>query len=445
MGPRRGLRDRPRRRLLQGLRPDQHCRPTPTSTSAARASRPRPSSRSAPTPTQDLDLVSPPTFTLSGTVTRAARRRSAGRSSTSSTPAPTYIGAATMGPGAAYAIDLAAGTYKAYVQTNTPAYPDQYIGGSSIATATVITVSAATDPGPRPGQPADVHPLGHRQERRDAAQRDVRLHLRRRHRTYIGAATMGPGAAYAIDLAAGTYKAYVQTNTPAYPDQYFGGSSIATATVITVSANTDPGPRPGRPAGELHPLRHRDAAARPPDGTFVHVVLPDGTYIGNTTTAGGGPTRSASPRATTSSTSSPTWPATPTSTIGGSTSPARPSSRSAPTPSRTSPWSARRRVHPLRHRDAAGNPVTTGRSSTSSCPTGPTSGQHDGRPRRAYSIEPRLRATTSSTSSPTWPAYPDQYFGGSTSPPRPSSRSAPTPSRTSPWSGRRRASPSPAP
>ena len=49
---------------------------------------------------------------------------------------------------------------------------------------------------------------------------------------------MGPGAAYTIDLRAGSYKAYVQTNTPAYPDQYIGGSSLETATVITVSADT---------------------------------------------------------------------------------------------------------------------------------------------------------------------------------------------------------------
>ena len=55
---------------------------------------------------------------------------------------------------------------------------------------------------------------------------------------YVGAATMGPGAAYTISVPAGSYKLYTQTNNPGFPDQWFGGTSFATATSIPVSATT---------------------------------------------------------------------------------------------------------------------------------------------------------------------------------------------------------------
>ncbi len=55
---------------------------------------------------------------------------------------------------------------------------------------------------------------------------------------YIGAATMGAGGTYTIDLPAGTYKLYVEPNTPGYANQWLGGSDYASATVVTVSATT---------------------------------------------------------------------------------------------------------------------------------------------------------------------------------------------------------------
>jgi hypothetical protein len=56
---------------------------------------------------------------------------------------------------------------------------------------------------------------------------------------YVGAATMGSsGGTYTITLPAGSYRLYTQTNTPTYPDQWFGGSSSASATAIGVSAPT---------------------------------------------------------------------------------------------------------------------------------------------------------------------------------------------------------------
>jgi hypothetical protein len=55
-----------------------------------------------------------------------------------------YDGAATMGSGGTYTINLPAGTYKLYVQPNTPGYADQWVGGSDYTSATVVTVSGAT-------------------------------------------------------------------------------------------------------------------------------------------------------------------------------------------------------------------------------------------------------------------------------------------------------------
>ncbi len=59
-----------------------------------------------------------------------------------------------------------------------------------------------------------------------------------RRTTYIGAATMGAGGTYTIDLPAGTYKLFIEPNTPGYANQWLGGSDYASATVVTVSATT---------------------------------------------------------------------------------------------------------------------------------------------------------------------------------------------------------------
>ena len=55
-----------------------------------------------------------------------------------------YIGAATMGAGGAYTIDLPAGSYKLFVEPNTAGLRQPVVRGSNYASATVIAVSAAT-------------------------------------------------------------------------------------------------------------------------------------------------------------------------------------------------------------------------------------------------------------------------------------------------------------
>ena len=220
--------------------------------------------------TQDLSLVSPPTVSLSGNVKSGATPVSGTFVYVFDAGTSAYVGAASMGPGAAYTINLAAGSYKAYIQTNTPAYPDQWFGGSSMATATVITVSANTTQDLSLVSPPTVSLSGNVKSGATPVSGTFVYVFDAGTSAYVGAASMGPGAAYTINLAAGSYKAYIQTNTPAYPDQWFGGSSMATATVITVSANTTQdlslvSPPTVSLSGNVK------SGATPVSGTFVYV------------------------------------------------------------------------------------------------------------------------------------------------------------------------------
>jgi chitodextrinase len=182
----------------------------------------------------------PTTFTLSGIVKTSGGTPLNG-SAVHVFDGTSYIydGAATMGSGGTYSITLPPGTYKLYVQPNTPGYADQWVGGSSYASATVVTVSAATSQditlvgttlftlsgvvrgsGGTPHNGTAVYAF------------DGTSYI------YDGAATMGHSGTYTSTLPAGTYKLYVQPNTAGYADQWLGGSDYSSATAITVSAAT---------------------------------------------------------------------------------------------------------------------------------------------------------------------------------------------------------------
>jgi VCBS repeat-containing protein len=91
--------------------------------------------------------------------------------------------------------------------------------------------------------------------------------------SYIGAATMGPGAAYSIAVPAGSYKAYVQTNNPGYPDQWIGGSSYETASPIAVSANTSQDLLLASPPTSLQAWWKMDGDATDSSGLGNHASL----------------------------------------------------------------------------------------------------------------------------------------------------------------------------
>ena len=55
---------------------------------------------------------------------------------------------------------------------------------------------------------------------------------------YITNTPTGALGAYSFTLSPGTYKLYIQPNKAGYADQWFGGTSVGTATVITVAGNT---------------------------------------------------------------------------------------------------------------------------------------------------------------------------------------------------------------
>ena len=146
-----------------------------------------------------------------------------------------------MGADGAYSLaGLPAGSYKVYTQTNTPAFPDQWFGGT-------------TSRPPPPSRSAPTRPRTSPSSRRppspsagivkDGAATPVNgtfvYVFDATTSAYMGAATMGAAGAYSLaGLPAGSYKVYTQTNTPAFPDQWSGGTDFATATAIPVSANT---------------------------------------------------------------------------------------------------------------------------------------------------------------------------------------------------------------
>ena len=183
-----------------------------------------------------------------------------------------YMGAASMGPDGGYTMVLVPGSYKAYVQTNSPAYPDQWVGGSSLADATVIALNADTVQ-----NLAVARPLTHVLSGVVSGSGGVPVTgafvyvFDAVSGSYMGAATMGPDGGYTMVLAPGSYKAYVQTNTPAYPDQWVGGSSLADATVIALNADTVQNLAVARPLTHVLSGVVTGSGGAPVTGAFVYV------------------------------------------------------------------------------------------------------------------------------------------------------------------------------
>ena len=246
-GPRRGLQHQPRRGQLQGLHPDQHAGlPRPV----LRRLEPRQTATTitvSANTTQDLAPGQP------ADVHPERHRDDQRRAPLSGTfvyvfdaTTAAYVGAATMGPGAAYSINLAAGNYKPYIQTNTPAYPDQYYGGSSFATARPRSRSAPTPARTSLLASPPTFTLTRRRDRPAAAPFSGTF-------VYVFDATTAayvsndhrwaPARPTASACPTGNYKAYIQTNTPAYT------RPLATA-VPTASPTT--------PIDGHRQLQHRD-------------------------------------------------------------------------------------------------------------------------------------------------------------------------------------------
>ena len=282
-----------------------------------RTTRAPPWSRSAPPPPRTSPWSAPGWSPCRASSGRATGPPSTGPRCTSSTERRTPTSArATMGAGGTYTITLPAGSYKLYVEPNTAGFSDQWWGGSNYASATVVTVSAATT--------QDITLVGARlvtlsgivQESDGTPLNGTQVYVfDGTTDTYIGAATMGAGGTYTINLPAGTLQALRRAQHPGLLRPVVGRIELCERHRGHGQRRHHPGHHPGRrPAG--HPVGHR---ARTSDGTPLNgtqVYVFDGTtytYTGPPRWARAGPTRSPSPRAATSSTSSPTPRASPTS------------------------------------------------------------------------------------------------------------------------------------
>ena len=159
-------------------------------------------SRSAPTPPRTSLLASPPTFTLSGTVTTSGGPLSGTFVYVFDATTSAYVGAATMGPGAAYSD-----------RPRRPATTRPTSRPTRRPTRPVVRRLEHRDrhhhhgqrqhqPGPRPGQPTDVHPGGRRDDA--AAARSAGrscTSLTRPPRPTSGRPRWAPARPTAIDLA----------------------------------------------------------------------------------------------------------------------------------------------------------------------------------------------------------------------------------------------------
>ena len=244
-----------------------------------------------------------------------------------------------MGAGAAYTIDLAAGTYKLYVQTNTAGLPRP------------VARRRRASPPPRPSrsaptpartsllaEPADVHPVRQRDDAAAArsagrsctsSTRDLGLRRGGHH---------GPRRGLRDRPRGGQLQAV-------RPDQHAGlrptsgsaASSLATATTITVSANTSQDLVLASPP--TFTLSGNVTTQRRTAQRDVRVRLRR-DHLGLRRGGDHGPRRGLRDRPPgghlQGRTSRPTRRPTPTSGSAARASPPPPSSRSAPTPARTS-------------------------------------------------------------------------------------------------------------
>ena len=342
-GPRRGLHDRPPGRLLQGLRPDQHPGlPRPVHRRLEPRDRDRHHGQRrhdpGPRPGQPAD-VHPER--------RRHERRDAGQRDLRLRLRRGHLGLRRGGddgprrglhdrpPGRllqGLRPDQHPGLPRPVHRRLEPRDRDRHHG------------QRRHDPGPRPGQPADVHPVRRRHERRDAGQRDLRLRLRRGHLGLRRGGDDGPRRGLHDRPPGRLLQGLRPDQHPGLPRPVHRRLEPRDRDRHHGQRRHDPGPRPGQPA-DVHPVAAPSRAARRRSAgpSSTSSTRPPRPTSGRRRWAPARPTRSTSGPAPTRPTSRPTPRPTPTSTSAARASRPRPSSRSAPTRPRTSPWPARRR------------------------------------------------------------------------------------------------------
>jgi FtsP/CotA-like multicopper oxidase with cupredoxin domain len=146
-----------------------------------------------------------------------------------------WVKVATVGAGGAYSLTLPAGTYKLFVQANTAGYSNAWYGGASFGSATLVDLTTAnatvnislsgthTVSGSVTGSGgiALAGAFVHAYNATTAA--------------WVNVATVGAGGAYSLTLPPGTYKLFVQANTPGYSNAWYGGTTFASATLVDLT------------------------------------------------------------------------------------------------------------------------------------------------------------------------------------------------------------------
>ena len=183
--------------------------------------------------------VTTPTFTLSGTVTAGGVPLVGAAVHAFDAVTNAYFATSVTIAGGAYSFSLpAGGTYKLFVQPGVAGYPSQWYGGPDFASATPISLTADTTgvtitlvgtftlsgtvtAGGVPLVGAAVHAF-------DAVTN-----------AYFATSVTIAGGAYSFSLpAGGTYKLFVQPGVAGYPSQWYGGPDFASATPISLTADT---------------------------------------------------------------------------------------------------------------------------------------------------------------------------------------------------------------
>ena len=130
------------------------------------------------------------------------------------------------------------GGYKLWINPNRAGYATQYHGGTSLATATLVTLSANTPLDITVSGPVTLS--GILTGSNGTLMEGARIYLvNPTTNAVITSAPADVDGVYTLTAPVpGGYKLWINPNRAGYATQYHGGTSLATATLVTLSANT---------------------------------------------------------------------------------------------------------------------------------------------------------------------------------------------------------------
>ncbi len=182
----------------------------------------------------------PTTHTLSGTVTAGGTGLPGARIYVFDATTAAYVANTLTAAGGTYSLNLPQGSYKLWIETNEPGYPDQSHGpDGTFANATVINLSANRTANVALAAAAVNHTLSGTVTAGGTGLPGARIYVfDATTAAYVANTLTAAGGTYSLNLPQGSYKLWIETNEPGYPDQSHGpDGTFANATVINLSAN----------------------------------------------------------------------------------------------------------------------------------------------------------------------------------------------------------------